>query len=253
MPVRGYLFSQVPAIGKISWITPCWYTVNQKSYGMQFCWRCLKEDVNPYFRRKWRLSFVVNCNKHKIVLSDRCHQCSEPINYFRTPQNNKIIPVHFCSFCGFDLRKTSSATQPDAPSSIELEYQTHLEDVLKEGWVENQIGFTYSYLYFKGIYSLMRSLCEKSAEDFCKIVAEFYKIDGLPPELFNPAKSLESYSIAERRFLNILVSCIITDWHQDFVELCKGNKSQSKKLTNLRDVYFLFWYWEIINDYISPS
>jgi hypothetical protein len=211
----------------------------------------LKEDVNPYFRRKWRLSFVVNCIKHKIVLNDRCVRCSEPLNYFQASRKDNIIHIYICKFCGFDLRTATFKTQLYIPSSFEIEYQKHLEDVLKEGWVENRIGSTYSHLYFKGIYLIMRSLCGKQARRFCELVAEFYNVDRLPSTLFNSVKLLEMRSIADRRSLNILVGHIITNWHQDFVKLCEGNKIWFKKLAPFKNNDFPFWYWKVINEHLS--
>gem|GEM_PF-732819 len=246
----GYLFSEAPANGITSWIMPSWSTLTKKFHGMQFCWQCLKEDVNPYFRRKWRLSFIVNCTKHKIALNDRCPKCDEPINCFWTPPNIRAMPIYICKLCDFDLRNVMFKTQPERPSSFEIEFQTHLENVLKEGWVENLIGATYSHLYFDGIYLIMRSLCGKLGKRFCELVADFYKIDRLPSELFNSVKSLEMRSIKERRFLNILVGHLIANWHQDFVKLCEDNKIRFNELVTFQSNNFPFWYWKVINEHI---
>lgn len=42
---------------------------------LQFCPRCLTEDAQPYFRRRWRLATRVSCTQHGCRLRDRCPSC----------------------------------------------------------------------------------------------------------------------------------------------------------------------------------
>jgi hypothetical protein len=66
-----------------SWITP--QELRPKPYksrfGMQACIQCLAEDVTPYFRRRWRLSFVIACPRHKSLVIDRCYACGASIRF----------------------------------------------------------------------------------------------------------------------------------------------------------------------------
>lgn len=50
---------------------------------LQFCPRCLAEDVEPYFRRYWRVVAMTCCLRHGCVLIDACPICHQPIG--RTP------------------------------------------------------------------------------------------------------------------------------------------------------------------------
>ncbi len=43
---------------------------------LQFCCRCLSEDAQPYFRRRWRLATRVSCTEHGCRLRDRRHSRS---------------------------------------------------------------------------------------------------------------------------------------------------------------------------------
>ncbi len=70
--------------------------------GLRFCPICLREDRVPYFRRKWRLSFVTACPDHSCYLWDSCPACGMPINPHRSPDG---LPYPSCHRCGFDLRK----------------------------------------------------------------------------------------------------------------------------------------------------
>lgn len=43
--------------------------------GQPYCPACLQGDLQPYYRRLWRLAFVVGCERHGIRLLDRCVKC----------------------------------------------------------------------------------------------------------------------------------------------------------------------------------
>jgi transposase-like protein len=246
----GYLFLESSSVNRTPWIMPFRCPSINKVYGIQFCWQCLKEDINPYFRRKWRLSFIVSCIKHKIILNNRCPGCSEPVYYFGTFKNQSIVPIYICNFCGFDLRNPAAQAQFSFPSRFEIEFQKHLEHVLKTGWVENKIGSTYSHLYFDGLYLIMRSFGSKRGRKFCEATAEFYKLGGFPPDFFNSTKNIERRPITERRLLNLLTGHLITNWHQDFVKLCEDNKIRFSDLVPFRTNYVPFWCWKVIDEYI---
>lgn len=59
----------------IPWIISMGCRNRQRFAGVPCCPQCLQEDVQPYFRRLWRLAFVVGCEKHRVRLIDRCPAC----------------------------------------------------------------------------------------------------------------------------------------------------------------------------------
>ncbi|KPH04474.1 hypothetical protein CO657_23550 (plasmid) [Rhizobium acidisoli] len=69
---------------------------------LQFCCRCLAEDAQPYFRRRWRLATRVSCTKHGCRLRDRCPSCHCGIAVF---DQAELVPQHYCVPCGYDLRR----------------------------------------------------------------------------------------------------------------------------------------------------
>lgn len=75
-----------------------------RSTWMQFCPTCLAEDVQPYFRKQWRLACRVSCQKHRCGLRDRCPSCRSPIAAFDSIQ---LVAQHYCIGCGYDLRRAS--------------------------------------------------------------------------------------------------------------------------------------------------
>ena len=72
---------------------------------LQFCPRCLAADDHPYFRREWRLATRLTCEKHESRLRDRCTSCSQPVAAF---DQGELRPHHYCSRCGYDLRRAST-------------------------------------------------------------------------------------------------------------------------------------------------
>ncbi|MBB5536446.1 TniQ family protein [Rhizobium giardinii] len=69
---------------------------------LQFCCRCLAEDAQPYFRRRWRLATRVSCTEHGCRLRDRCPSCHGRIAVF---DQGELVPQHYCVACGYDLRR----------------------------------------------------------------------------------------------------------------------------------------------------
>lgn len=83
---------------------------------LQFCPRCLAEDAQPYFRRKWRLAIQVSCATHRCGLRDRCPSCRSRIAVF---DQTELVPQHYCIRCGFDLRRASKV--PMSPPAVRLD------------------------------------------------------------------------------------------------------------------------------------
>lgn len=71
----------------------------------QFCPQCLASDAHPYFRRQWRLATRLTCERHRSRLRDRCTSCNQPLAAF---DQSALRPHHYCSGCGYDLRRASS-------------------------------------------------------------------------------------------------------------------------------------------------
>ncbi|TAW69516.1 TniQ family protein [Rhizobium ruizarguesonis] len=71
---------------------------------LQFCCRCLADDAQPYFRRRWRLATRVSCTEHGCRLRDRCPSCLGRIAAF---DQAALVPQHYCVACGYDLRRAS--------------------------------------------------------------------------------------------------------------------------------------------------
>ncbi len=101
---------------------------NRKRYGgIQFCSQCLADDEISYFRLKWRFAWHVCCEKHQLVLNDRCPKCLSAVEYHRNDVFHQ--PMNLCSHCGYDLRDVD---QKIASSEV-MKQQQICDRALNEG------------------------------------------------------------------------------------------------------------------------
>jgi len=89
----GHLYEPEEHPIRLPWLPSVGTERTRPSYGQQFCPLCLADDQAPYFRLRWRLSFVTACRHHRVLLVDRCHQCGEPLKAARTRAG---IECHKC-------------------------------------------------------------------------------------------------------------------------------------------------------------
>lgn len=74
--------------------------------GLQYCPRCLVEDRQPYFRRRWRLAWHVGCDQHECLLADHCGHCRAPVEPHRCRAQDEVQTV--CPTCRGDLRSATT-------------------------------------------------------------------------------------------------------------------------------------------------
>jgi hypothetical protein len=108
---EGLLYPKFKSTGTLTWIqTLKMYHRKREGYGMQFCSQCLREDVEPYFRKSWRVAFNTYCSKHDCMLHDRCPRCQSAVAFHRMDVGNARIftaqSLVACHVCQFDLCKS---------------------------------------------------------------------------------------------------------------------------------------------------
>lgn len=79
----------------------------KRNGGLRFCPKCLKEDMVPYFRKIWRLSFYTACIKHDCFLHSRCPTCGSPLVIYKHYNERDFT---FCYKCGTDLKTAPAHT-----------------------------------------------------------------------------------------------------------------------------------------------
>lgn len=163
----GILYEKHNTLGPSSWIMPIGiYHRTRKQYGLQFCPRCLAEDEEPFFRRKWRLAFVVLCARHNTLLHDCCPHCGSPVNFHRGElgdyRKSVAESLTLCYICRFDLRSINKHLNTSV-TQTESAFTTMLLQSVDDGYVRlNENVATYSQLFFIGLRQLMKILAMRN-------------------------------------------------------------------------------------------
>lgn len=263
---EGILYESHSLYGPLPWILPVGvYHRTRLQFGLQYCSQCLAEDTEPYFRCKWRLAFIVVCERHKIELSDRCPECRASVNFHRNELGNfkKLAPdsmVH-CYRCGFDLRKVKARSrQPPPVSSAEVEYTLRLLTMLTHVSANiNQSLTVYPLLYFAGLRQVMAVLAMRHERIerlrhaiSTKRGVENYSCDGATQSL-----DLQERNVRERRQLLGLTRCIMEDWPNNFIALAQEHSVWSSVwLRHLdtgsrnRSQSAPFWFWRVVRQHL---
>lgn len=74
--------------------------------GLQYCPACLAEERHPFFRLPWRLAWHTACDRHGLVLLDRCPKCAAPVEPHRLTAMDCHLAV--CARCRADLRQAGT-------------------------------------------------------------------------------------------------------------------------------------------------
>lgn len=80
-------------------------------HALQFCPECLAEGV-PYFRKIWRLGFVVACEVHGRALMDACGWCGASV----MPHRSMTARLIDCGACGKPIGGRSCQDAETIPS-----------------------------------------------------------------------------------------------------------------------------------------
>lgn len=108
----------------------------------QICPKCLIEE--PYHRKKWNISLITSCEKHKCLLVHTCNQCNKKINPFRSN-------IVYCQ-CGFDLRCSEIYPVNDVRVSQLLSSKLEGKTVSKQ---KTGINILHSYSFAECLYLLL--------------------------------------------------------------------------------------------------
>lgn len=111
----------------VPWIIALGSRNRQRYAGLPCCPQCLADDSEPFFRRAWRLAFVVGCEVHGTRLIDRCPDCHALI----APHLciSKLQNLARCASCGQDMRRYV----PPSPDADALDFQRMAMAVLAAG------------------------------------------------------------------------------------------------------------------------
>lgn len=208
---EGRLYRRYQEASTLPWILPLRiFHRKHQGYGLQFCPRCLAEDMEPYFRKRWRVAFCTYCPTHGVMLHDRCPHCEEPVVFHRLELGETLRvdsgPLALCFNCGFDFR-TASAEPP--VFYAQSAFKAMNEAVLRLGH-KGRLCKPRSVLY----YNVLHHLCWLMVVKYRRVRLRDYVCGrvGAPKLPITPGRLLiEARSVQERHYLVQLAFWILAD------------------------------------------
>jgi len=231
--LAGIISEDVPVGGHTDWLMPLQvYHRTRNGFGLMFCRSCLRQDREPYFRRRWRLACITCCTLHGQLLLDRCTNCQSPVQPHRADMVRRRgladqVAMTRCAHCSVDLRR--GALPPDAPSRL-IKFQRRLEGALQRGHIEFA-GYSalHSVLFFAGLRAVAKGLLALRKE------AGGVKVTSA---------GLESLALADRVRLFIDLAEVLDAWPTNFLSRC--SIARHPFITFTRDQQALpFWFYRV--------
>jgi hypothetical protein len=265
---EGVLYERYNRLGPAAWIMPVGvYHRTRRRFGLMYCPRCLADDREPYYRRRWRLPFMTVCDVHGAPLRDRCPRCATPVCFHRNElgDHKKFAAesLTLCHACGLDLREAddiaSRAPGASSPSitPAEVEFTRELLRAVSTGFM--QIGNTFkchSILYFAGLRHLMKVLAMRNPrlDRLRREISIAYEVELYePPSLPHP--DVQELSVESRKRLLGLIRCLLAEWPHRFIELSQKCKVWSSIWLKHLEAYprerlVPFWIWSVVYDHL---
>lgn len=231
--LAGIISEDVPVGGHTDWLMPLQvYHRTRNGFGLMFCRACLREDREPYFRRRWHLAFITCCTLHGQRLLDRCTSCQSPVQPHRADMVRRRgladqATMTRCARCGVDLRR--GALLDAAPAKL-IELQRRLEGALRDGYIEfSGNSNLHSVLFFAGLRAIAKGLLTLRK-----------KAGGVKVT----SAGLESLSLQDRTDLFLDLADVIDDWPANFLRRCEG--AARPFITFTRDNPTLpYWFYRV--------
>lgn len=252
---EGVLFEHHNPRGNTKWILPLGiYHRTRKRFGLQFCPLCLAEDQQPYYRKQWRLAFHTLCDRHSVMVHDRCPQCEAPVVFFRVELGcrNRLsgTSITQCHQCGFDLSRAPAygPSSSDAMSLVALRSLVTFHDL--GWWFCGQETIHYAPQYFEVLHHLVTFLATgKGARLLAHIERETgwkcVDADSLEKRPF------EFRPVGQRHGLLLAALWFLAEWPDRFVTACRQAKLSRTAVT--RDEHFPWWYEKVLREYLDRS
>lgn len=201
----GLVFEDVSRAMRKPWLCPVGvYHRTRRQAGLQWCPICLCEDERrPHYRRAWRFAFTTTCDRHGVVLTDRCHGCDAPAVPHRRVDEG-------CVVCGLD-RRDAPFGRPD-PRAVAVQEQMTI--VLRAGRAQLPEGNHQHPLVFSRILHRIVSLLafRPKSTALREVVARRFGGDPAPPAARTKALGIEGLPVVERHRLFALALPLLDDW-----------------------------------------
>lgn len=231
----------------------------ERKYGFQYCPCCLLTDAIPFYRRYWRLAFVVVCDVHGIKLRDRCPHCDVPIAIQRADVKSRFLhktpSLRHCSSCHQSLCDVSAAEKID---TLLLSSQRLILSTLDRGWININGRVIYSHLFFHGLRMLMSFLDDPRYSGRLQPRLASLNIARLESDQPRGRRSggIEQCNVQRRFELACAVAWLFHQWPNRFFEELishRFNSSSILRFNGRSESDVPFWLWEPVWSNLSQS
>ncbi|MHB2008828.1 MAG: TniQ family protein [Acidobacteriaceae bacterium] len=257
---EGTLYERHVRDGVARWIMPIGVK-NRSRYlhGQQCCVDCLREDAAPYFRRFWRVAFMVACPRHGRLLLDACPSCGAPISFhegdFARRFTSDACLITRCSHCLMDLRQhVAPAAEPEF-----VRFQSDLAAAITTRWsVLPGDTAIYSLAFFDGLHHLLRVLSSNTKTRHIRTLLLHDESQfAFPTPFATRAMRFENLRVHDRYVLMKLLVRVMANWPWRFCEYChRAHLSRSELIDYRRPCPY--WLesemkWRLNNHSYHPS
>lgn len=259
---EAHLWDAYHRSGSLPWVMPIGrYGRRRFGHGQQFCRRCLAEDAEPYFRRRWRLAFNTICDSHGVFLDDACRRCGAPVEFHAGDFGKRLLslesPITRCATCGTDFREGRASDRP-APKDLTY-FQSILNDALHDGYSKTLIGAaSYSFLAFDGLRYLARLLCSRSRGGRLRSLIQA-ACSELPLDVsaHKSGPVFEELRVGDRAKVMGWCQQLLEDWPVTLSAFCRQARVSSSYILRY-DVSAPYWlqsavYWNLFDRDYAPT
>lgn len=232
---KGYLVEKMyEKTGATKFVSPLGLRGRRSTLpGLRYCPLCLREDEQPYYRKKWRLAFSVVCTKHHCYLHERCPKCGTTLTPYLACNVGR---VDACYKCG---RVLSNAATSEPECTEIFSVVENLYKILDDGYVMIEDVPVYSHLYFCVLHQILRLMMSRH---YGSRLREVVGIDSLE---ISECKTFESVPIRNQARMLIKAVWLLNEWPHRFIGVCESQKLfSSALLQDLKEAPF--WYWKLV-------
>jgi TniQ len=261
---ESILYEKYNTLGPTSWIMPVGvYHRTRNQFGLQFCPLCLEEDKEPYFRRRWRLAFIVSCERHHTLLHDRCPRCGAAVNFHRSEMGDhrKRFPdsLTLCHFCRFELRIVNSRLITHVERT-ESTFAAMMLQAMDLGYYQlSESLTTHSLLFFAGLRQLMKIIAmqDHRVDNLRRAISEEFCVEIYSPPASDTRRDVQEMSVVARRQLLGIARCLLEEWPNRFIKFSNEYRIWSAHWLRHVDpparantLPAPFWFWSVIHDHL---
>lgn len=253
-PLEGILYQHHNPNGNTRWIMPLGvYHRTRRRYGLQFCPLCLATDAEPYFRRSWRLAFNTVCERHGVLMHDRCHRCGAPVIFFRRElghrDEHRFDPAARCHVCGGDLSRAPAwdSFTGDVHALIQLRSLVTFYDM---GWTFcGNETYQYGHLFMDVLHRMCNFLTSTKGKKLLTVAAGESGLASMG--VTGNGRDFESRPLIERHYLLLAALWLLMDWPGQFVQACRQAKTTQSRL--LSDWGPPYWFASEVRERLDRS